>query len=88
MTLASGIKFNVNRDGAVVMDILHGHMFRMNPVGARILEGLRDGLSTEEIAARISKQFGVDIEQVKRDVLEFIANLEKHSLLQKYSGRV
>jgi hypothetical protein len=83
MDLASGVKFNVTRDGAAVIDVLHGHMFRMNLVGARILEGLRDGLSADEISARVSREFGADVEEVKRDVLEFLAELEKHSLLQR-----
>jgi hypothetical protein len=86
MPLANGIKFNVDRDGAAVMDVLHGHMFRMNLVGARILEGVRDGLSADEMTARISQEFGTDAAQVKRDVLEFLEDLEKHSLLQRNGG--
>ena len=36
--LSEQVRSTHNQDGAVVLDILHGQMFRLNLVGSRMLE--------------------------------------------------
>lgn len=71
-----------NHDGAVVLDILHGQMFRLNFVGSRILELLKQGHAEPQIIAEICHEFGAGREVVETDVREFLAHLEKHQLLR------
>jgi hypothetical protein len=68
-------------DGDIVLDILHGQMFRLNFVGSRILELLRKGSPEPEIAKQLAREFGVEQATAEADVREFVATLEKHHLL-------
>lgn len=80
--LSDDVRATHGRDGAVILDIRHGQMFRLNLVGSRILELLSQGYSEEEIAAQVSQQFNVDHETVAADLHDFLAHLEKHRLIE------
>jgi hypothetical protein len=80
--LSEQVRSTHNQDGAVVLDILHGQMFRLNLVGSRMLELLKGGHTENEIAEQISKEFSVGREVVSLDLREFLAHLERHHLLE------
>jgi hypothetical protein len=80
--LSAQVRSTHNQDGAVVLDILHGQMFRANFVGSRILELLKQGRTEAQIADELSNEFGVSRETARTDVQEFLAHLEKHQLLE------
>jgi hypothetical protein len=77
-----------NQDGAVVLDILHGQMYRLNLVGSRILELLKQDHTEAQIADELSREFGVPRQMVQTDVREFLAHLEKHCLLQSDQSQI
>jgi len=79
--LSEHVRSTHNRDGAVVLDIRHGEMFRLNLVGSRMLELLKEGCTNAQIADAVSREFGVTHETVTKDLREFLAQLEKHHLL-------
>jgi hypothetical protein len=79
--LSEHVRSNHNLDGAVVLDILHGEMFRLNLVGSRMMELLKQGHREEEIAEEIGREFRVGREIVARDLHEFLLHLDKHHLL-------
>lgn len=68
-------------DGGTVLDVLHGQMFRLNIAGLRILEMLREGLTTLAIAERLASEFGIDCAITLTDVRDFVETLEKRQLL-------
>jgi Coenzyme PQQ synthesis protein D (PqqD) len=80
--LSAQVRSTHHQDGAVVLDILHGQMFRLNLVGSRMLELLKQGCAEEQITAEISGAFGVPPETVTTDFREFLAHLEKHHLVE------
>jgi hypothetical protein len=80
--LSAQVRSTHNQDGAVVLDILHGQMFRANFVGSRILELLKQGFTNDQIADAISHEFAVPREIVTVDLQQFLSHLEKHNLLQ------
>jgi coenzyme PQQ synthesis protein D (PqqD) len=80
--ISDQVRSTHNQDGAVVLDILHGEMFRLNLVGSRMLELLKQGHTETEIAEQVSQEFSVDREIVAADLHEFLAHLEKHRLLE------
>ena len=82
MKLSEGVRSTHNLDGAVVLDIHQGQMFRLNLVGSRILELLRRGDSETRIGDEISREFGADREMVAADLRKFLAHLEKNHLLE------
>jgi len=81
MKVSDEVRATHGPDGAVVLDIRQGLMFRLNPVGSRILELLQQGHSEEEIVAQVSQQFDVSRDVVTADLTEFLANLEKYRLV-------
>lgn len=65
-----------NADGGVVLDLRRGAMFRVNPVGARVLDLLDEGDSATQIAEKLSAEFNVALHEVLADVQEFIESLK------------
>lgn len=68
-------------DGATVLDILHGQMFRINFVGSRILELLKQGLAEPEIAEHLAREFEIERVVADADVHDFVETLEMHKLV-------
>ena len=69
-------------DGGILLDVHHGQMFCLNIVGAKILELMQQGHDESRIADEISREYGANRDMVRTDVLEFIATLHKHHILQ------
>ena len=85
-TVSAGVRSTRNEDGGTVLDIEHGQMFRLNPVGALILESLGKGCTETEIAKKISRQYSIGEETVLADVREFVKSLEQHKLVRTHPG--
>lgn len=85
MKVTDGVRSTQNQDGGIVLDIRHGQMFRLNPVGSRILVLLEAGNDEPRIVEEISRDFNIATEIVKADVREFVEVLEKHQLLEQRS---
>jgi hypothetical protein len=79
--IADNVRSSHNQDGGVVLDILHGEMFRLNYVGSKILELLKQGYAEPEIAAHLAREFGIDRSTAETDVQDFVETLQKHHLL-------
>jgi hypothetical protein len=82
LKLSGQVRSTHNQDGAVVLDIRQGQMFRLNLVGSRMLELLKEGHSEAQIAEEISREFGAARGIVETDLREFLTHLEKHHLLE------
>jgi hypothetical protein len=83
LRLSEQVRSTHNPDGAIVLDIRRGQMFRLNPVGYRILALLEAGHEEQRIADEISREFRITHDIVRNDVREFLAILEKHRLLEE-----
>jgi len=81
LRVSEDVRTTHGADGAIILDILHGKMFRLNFVGSRILELLKQRSTEAEIATQLASEFGVDGARAKADVSEFVETLEKHHLL-------
>jgi Coenzyme PQQ synthesis protein D (PqqD) len=79
--VSPGVRRTHNEDGGIVLDITHGQMFRLNPVGALILELLGTGCAEADIARQIASRYGVDEKIAIADVHEFLESLEGHRLV-------
>jgi hypothetical protein len=80
--LSALVRSTHNRDGAIVLDVLPGEMFRLNFVGSRMLELLKEGRTEIQIADELSKEFGAARDAVAIDLHEFLMHLQKHHLLE------
>ena len=84
--VSAGVRSTRNEDGGIVLDIEHGQMFRLNPVGALILDSLRKGCAETEIAKQISRQYSISEETAIADVREFLQSLQEHKLVRTQHG--
>ena len=80
--LSDTIRRTETADGGILLDVHHGQMFCLNVVGAKILELMQQGYDESRIADEISRDYGVNKDVVRVDVIEFIENLQKHHILQ------
>ena len=80
--ISAGVRSTRNEDGGIVLDIDHGQMFRLNPVGALILESIRKGCAEAEIAQEIAGQYNISEETAAADIREFLQSLEEHKLVR------
>jgi len=82
MKISEHIRSTHSQEGAVVLDILHGQMYRLNLVGSRMLELLKQGHTEPQIAEQLSQEFGVGREIVASDLQEFLTHLKRNRLLE------
>jgi hypothetical protein len=85
--ISAGVRSTRNEDGGIVLDIDHGHMFRLNPVGALILESLGKGCAEAEIAQEIAHHYNISEETASADIGEFLQSLEEHKLVHARRGK-
>ena len=84
--ISAGVRSTRNEDGGIVLDIDHGQMFRLNPVGALILASLGEGCAEAEIAQKIARQYNISEETAVADMREFFSSLEEHKLVRARPG--
>jgi hypothetical protein len=79
-------RVSLEDSGAVFLNARSGVVFTSNRVGSRIWQGLLDRESLETIAMRISREAGVQIDQVRQDTAEFVTELEVQGFLFRRAG--
>jgi hypothetical protein len=82
LKLSDQVRSTHNQDGAVVLNIRQGEMFRLNLVASMMFELLKQGRTEAQIVEEISRDFGTVREIVENDVREFLVHLEKLNLLE------
>lgn len=81
LRLSGSVRTATNQDGGVVLDLEQGKMFRLNTLGATILEFLVRGWTEESIACEISERSRIDRALASSDVRAFLASLKTYGLL-------
>jgi hypothetical protein len=81
LTLSQGARLSKSQDGGILLDLEHGVFFSLNPVGARIIELLRETPSLPSIVQAIVREFRVPQKIVEKDVDDFLASLQKQQLV-------
>ena len=84
--ISAGVRSTRSEDGAIVLDIDHGQMFRLNPAGALILESLGKGCAEPEIAQEIARRYNISEQAALADIREFLQSLEAHKLVRARRG--
>lgn len=80
--VSGAVRSTTTEDGAVLLDIQHGRLLGLNRMGSRVFEMLQSGVDQNQIVGEISKDCGVDADQVRNDVLDFIRTLREHKVLE------
>jgi hypothetical protein len=79
--ISAHVRSTHDADGAVVLDIIHGQMFRLNYPGSKILELVKQGMEPPEIAEQMAREFGIGLATAETDVYEFVETLKQHHLV-------
>jgi coenzyme PQQ synthesis protein D (PqqD) len=85
--LTRNLRTITSPDGAVILDLRRGKMFRLNATGAMVIEHLIRGDAEPCIAAEISRRLRVDLAVASADVRAFLASLESRGLLDADDAR-
>jgi len=78
---ADTIRRQSSAGGGAVLDLRRGILFRVNPLGARVMDLLEKGDSPERIAETLSSEFRVALGQVQSDVSDFIESLKARGVI-------
>lgn len=79
---ATNLRIAATADGAILLDLVRGKFFRVNPMGSKIIQILQQGNSVSDVTRQISLESGTDIDIVRMDVEEFIHLLRGRGLLE------
>jgi hypothetical protein len=87
LTISKSVRLTKSADGGVLLDVERGEIFTLNPVGARIVEILREGQDERSLASTLSREFSVPEEAVKRDIVGFLCTLREECLIEDCGGK-
>ena len=66
----------------VMMNIDTGKYYGMDAIGSRIWELIADEILVTELIGKLMEEYDVEEEQCRKDVLEFLNQLNANKLLQ------
>ena len=61
----------------------HNGLFLLNPVSARIWQGIEEGLTQQQILQNLLDEFDAAQEQIRADLEEFLTRLEQLDILER-----
>jgi hypothetical protein len=82
LTISSSVRLTKSQDGGILLDVEQGEIFRLNPVGTRILELLKEGHNGPSLTRALSCEFGVPEQVVREDVGDFLSQLRERRLIE------
>jgi hypothetical protein len=71
----------IDDEGSVLLDLDASRYYSLNAIGARIWQGLQQGLGAVEIEQSLRETYGVDAARVHEDVARFMASLSERGLI-------
>jgi len=74
---------SIHDDGIVILHTGNGRFYASNGTGARIWRGVEKQLPLEAIAREISDEFQIADSAAREQVVQFLAELERHTLIQR-----
>ena len=68
-------------DETVILHLVNGTYYGLDPVGTQIWGMLKVGRSTPDICRHLADQFGVDLAVIEADARKFLTDLEAQGIL-------
>jgi len=68
-------------EAPVLLDVSSGQYFGLNELGTKIIEGLMQSLSLDDILLGIVQEFDVDMDQARVDAENLLSELETAGLV-------
>ena len=70
-----------HEDGLLLLHVCTGRLFLCNRTGARFWQSFVNGSSLMEASEQLSQEYGVPVDDLRKDALAFLGDLETHGLL-------
>lgn len=70
-------------DETVLLHLVSGTYFGLDPVGTRIWQALTEGRLACDAAASIAEEYGQPLAQVEEDAAAFLSELAEQGLLER-----
>lgn len=82
LRLSDSARSSHTADGAVVLDVKRGRMFRFNLTGSRIWQLLQSGAEERDIPGLLVRELSADPATAAADTEAFIESLRQHALAE------
>ncbi len=69
-------------DTGFIFDPFAGKTFTVNEVGMKIIQSLKSGEDIVEITKQIYQEYDIPLEQLERDMSDFLIQLKEQGLIQ------
>lgn len=76
------VRFTNNADGAVLLNLKTGVVFKMNPIGAQIWTLIEQRLPLDQILLTLAGTYNVPSAQIEEDARKFLHQLKNKGLIQ------
>lgn len=68
-------------DETVILHLVNGTYYGLDPVGTRIWGLLKDGVATPDICRRLAEEYDVELAMIEADARNFLTDLEAQGIL-------
>ena len=68
-------------DETVILHLVNGTYYGLDPVGTRIWGMVKQGTSTPEICATLAAEYDIDLATIEADARRFLTDLEAQEIL-------
>lgn len=68
-------------DETVILHLVNGTYYGLDPVGTRIWGMIGDGLHMPDICRRLADEYGIDLAIIEADARAFLTDLEAQGIL-------
>ena len=68
-------------DETVILHLVNGTYYGLDPVGTRIWELIKQGMSMPEICSTLAAEYGVELTTIEADARTFLTDLEAQGIL-------
>lgn len=68
-------------DETVILHLVNGTYYGLDPVGTRIWGMIKDGVATPVICVRLAEEYQVDLATIEGDARKFLTELEAQGIL-------
>jgi hypothetical protein len=69
-------------DSGFLFNPVSGESFSVNPVGAEIINMLKEEKSLEQISAKLHSQYNTDEATIEKDLYDYISILKQYNLIE------
>jgi len=68
-------------DETVILHLVNGTYYGLDPVGTRIWALLKDGVATPDICRRLAEEYEIDLAVIEADARKFLGELEAQGIV-------